>query len=98
MVKGHKSFEFCKKQKQYMKGLLHRTALGKRTEHFKTSFILSTAGGLCTRFGTRRHNKQLADIRNEQILDINRHTALNLILQYSKLPADIARRDTVKLF
>ena len=81
-----------------MMGLLHRTAFGKGPEHFKKFFRQSTAERLCTRSGTWRRNRQLIDIRNQHFLEIERRSALGLICVYNRLPAEIARHDTVKVF
>ena len=81
-----------------MMGLLHRAALGKGPAHFKKFFRLSTAERPCTRSGTWRHNRQLIDIRNEHFLEIQPRSALGSIWVYNRLPAEIARHDTVKYF
>ena len=81
-----------------MLGLLHRTVLGKGPYHFRKFFQLSGAERRGTRSGSVRHNRQLVDIKDRHFLEIERRSALGLIWVYNRLPADIARHDTVKEF
>ena len=85
----------CRRDMAVM-GFLHRAALGKGPEHVKEFFTLSTTERHCTRFGTGRHSRQLQDIRNEHFLEIERLSAMGLIWVYNRLPAAIARYDTMK--
>ena len=81
-----------------MLGVLHRTALGKCPDHFRKFFQLSGAERRCTRSGSVRHNRQLVDIKDRHFLEIERRSTLRLICVYNRLPAEIARHDTVKEF
>ena len=81
-----------------MLGVLHRTALGKGPDNFQQFFKVCDAERHCTRSGSARHNKQLVDIKDRHFLEIERRSALGLILVYNRLLAETARFETVKDF
>ena len=81
-----------------MLGIVHRCVLGKGPAHFNEFFKLDTARAAMTRNGSRRHGRQLVDIRNRQFLEIERRSILGLIWVYNHLPATVVAANTVSLF
>ena len=70
-----------------MMGLIHRTVLRQGPESFGQFFRLSTQPRSChrTRAATRRHSRQLQDIRSGGFLEIERRSALGLASVYNLL-------------
>ena len=81
-----------------MLGLIHRCVLEKGPEHFGTFFAPSSSLSRNTRSTSRRHGRQIADIRNRRFLEIERRSALGLIWVYNRIPESIISHDCVKDF
>ena len=81
-----------------MLGLIHRCVLEKGPEHFGTFFAPSSSLSRNTRSTSRRHGRQIADIRNKRFLEIERRSALGFIWVYNRIPESIISHDCVKDF
>ncbi len=81
-----------------MLGFIHRCVLGKGPAHFREFFKLDGSRHLAARARQRRHNRQLADIRERHFSEMERRSALGLIFVYNRLPADIVAQESVKGF
>ena len=83
-----------------MLGLVHRTVLGRGPKQFRNFFKLAEAGGVRpnTRLESRRHHKQLQDLRTGKHTNLVKHSALGLTGVYNLLPTEAVELDTVKDF
>ena len=83
-----------------MMGLIHRTVLRQGPESFEQFFRLSTQPPSChrTRAATRRHSRQLQDIRSGSFLEIERRSALGLASVYNLLPEHVVKALSVLCF
>ena len=81
-----------------MLGVIHRCVLGNDPAHFQEFFKISLTQGSRTRSGSRRHGKQLVDIRNTGFIEIERRSILGLILVYNHLPDSVVAANSVSSF
>ena len=80
-----------------MLGVIQRSVLGKGPAQFAEFFVLREQNNEArrTRQCTRRHNKQLVDVREGQYLEVVKRSALGLIAVYNLLPQKIVDEDVV---
>ena len=80
-----------------MLGVIQRSVLGKGPTQFAEFFVLIAENHAAqrTRQCTRRHNKQLVDVREGRYLEIVKRSALGLIAVYNLLPQKLVDEDAV---
>ena len=81
-----------------MLGLIHRCVIGRGPEHFRECFKPKDTVHRRTRAGRSLHSQQLADIRDQLFLEIERRSALGLSWVYNRMPNDIVMVEDVKVF
>ena len=81
-----------------MLGVIHRCVLGKGPSHFQDFFKRASAKASITRRGARRHERDLIDIRNTDVLEIECRSILGLIWVCSHLPGTAAAANCVSSF
>ena len=80
-----------------MLGLIHRTVLGQRPEHFKQWFYREDVANRTTlRF--KRHRLRLHEYVNGQQLAVVKRSALGFDSIYNMLPTEIVEANDVKCF
>ena len=80
-----------------MLGVIQRSIAGKGPAQFGNCFVLQEQNNEArrTRQCTRKHNKQLVDVREGRFLEIVKRSALGLIAVYNLLPQRIVDEDVV---
>ena len=83
-----------------MLGVIQRTVLGKRPDHFQQFFrpAAQTQRPYFTRRTAKRHARQLEDPRKGAFPELLRRSALGLIAVYNLLPEQTVAESTVKDF
>ena len=82
-----------------MLGVIHRSVLGLGPRQFDDFFKRKAiTEKYPTRGASRRHNKQLVDIRDGKFLEVQRRSALGLVWVYNRLPEDIVDSKSVAGF
>ena len=83
-----------------MLGLVHRAALGKGPEHFKSFFkpAAEKRRSYLTRKAARTHERQLEDPRKGSFPELLRRSAFGLVAVYNLLPSSVVQETSVKDF
>ena len=83
-----------------MLGLIHRTVLGKGTEHFQKWFFRETrpVHNFATKYQRKKHNKQLRDYLDGTHSELLRRSAFGCTSTYNTLPQHAVNAGSVRDF